>query len=141
MKNQNKLSLSLESVNKRFNKWRANKASGERVPESLWLLVQQLLESSKYKRSIVARELSISTHQLRSRFPRFYPKKASPKTSINKSSIHAHRKPKGFVEAPLNTVTAATPPTLTIERHDGNKLLITTLNPEQFSSLIKTFME
>ena len=132
--------LTLETVHMHFTKWRANKSGSSRIPESLWTLVQQLLGSSNYKRSIVARELGISTHQLRSRFPDFYSPLSLKSTLTNKPSDFTP-KPSAFVKAPLNSLAITTATTLTIERGDGIKLSISAPSPEQFTSLVKTFME
>lgn len=132
--------LTLEEVQQHFKKWRANKSGSARIPQSLWALVGQLLESSNYKRSAVAKNLGISTHQLRNQFPDFYSQHPS-KGKATKKSTDVTLESNTFVKAPLNTVAMPMPATLTIKRGDGIKLSISAPSPEQFSSLIKTFME
>ena len=132
--------LTLETVHMHFKKWRANKSGSARVPESLWNLVQQLLEASNYKRSVVAQKLGISTYQLKNRFQDFYQQGSSKAVSTNKTTDFTS-KSKTFVKAPLNSITMTTSSALTIERGDGIKLSISAPSPEQFTSLVKTFME
>lgn len=129
-------SLTLVDAQKQFQLWRDNKAPGATVPESLWALVAQLLESASYKRTMIGKALGISTHQFRNKFPNQF----KTKTTV----VHAAPKnPKPFVHAPLNAlmVPQSSSAQLMIERSNGTKLIFTGLTQEQFSMSIKAFME
>ena len=131
--------LTLNDVHQHFQLWRTNKTAGKKIPESLWDLVKQLLENPAYiKRSIIGKTLGISTHQLRNKFPqkfKFKQNAGSLPTKIKKVFAPAP------LPLPLSNVMMASQNTLIIERSNGVKLSITTPTSEQFSTLIKTFME
>ena len=109
--------LTLPDVQQKFVLWRSNKSyMGAKIPDSLWELVHELLKMSTYKRSIIGRELGISTRQLREKFPTLFKQKQASRVPVKKSK-------KRFVEAPLTTLMTALPANhLTIERPDGMKL-------------------
>ncbi len=125
--------LTLAKVLEQFKLWRAVKTSGERVPESLWKLIAQLLENTSYKRSMIGMTLGISTHQLRTKFPDFF--KSNPIVAPTTTKKH-----KPFVQAPLD-VLIGSPAQFTIERSNGTKLIFSAVTPEQFSLLIKVLVE
>jgi hypothetical protein len=131
--------LTINDVHQHFQLWRTNKTSGKKIPESLWDLVKQLLENPAYKRcSIIGKTLGISTHQLKNKFPQKF------KLKQNVNSLPTKIK-KVFAPAPLplplSNLMLSSQNTLVIERSNGVKLSITTPNSEQFSTLIKIFME
>ncbi len=128
--------LTLPDVQQKFVLWRSNKSHmGEKIPDSLWALVHELLKISTYKRSIIGRELGISTRQLREKFPTLFKQKQVSCPPANKGK-------KRFVEAPLTTLMTALPANhLTIERPDGMKLTVSTFTHEQFAVLVENFME
>lgn len=131
---KSQMTITLDEVKQQFQSWRVNKQLGDRIPDPLWKLVQQLLEVSTEKHSLIGNALGISTQQLKKKFPtQFKPKR------IN-SSIQPT-----FIEAPLNPLFASTQDNnkniLTIERGNGMKLSMTTPSSEQLAMLIKIFME
>ncbi len=127
-------SITLEKVQQQFQLWRSNKPTGARIPESLWHLVQPLLEISTYKRSIIGKALGISTVQLKKKFPTHF--------KANRTKLIAQPT---FIEAPLNPLFVSPPDNtkniLTIERSNGMKLSMTAPSSEQLATLIKIFME
>ncbi len=129
-------SLTLSDVQQKFELWRSNKSHmGEKIPDSLWVLVHELLKMSSYKRSIIGRKLGISTRQLKEKFPTLFKPKQASRVLVKKSN-------KRFVEAPLTTLMTALPANhLTVERPDGMKLTVSMFTHEQFSTLIENFME
>ena len=126
--------ITLDEVQQQFQLWRANKSTDTRIPESLWHLVRQLLETSTYKRSVIGKALGISTLQLKKKFPMQF---KSSQTTLTAQPT--------FIETPLNPLfipsQETTKSTLTIERSNGMKLSMTTPTSEQLATLIKTFME
>jgi hypothetical protein len=126
--------ITLDEVKQQFQSWRENKTT-RTIPESLWRLVQQLLENSSYANSMIGKILGINTSQLRKKFP------AQFKTRQTKLSLQPKFK---FVEAPLQPLFEATAPSnnaLTIERSNGIKLSMAAPTPEQLVLFIKAFME
>jgi hypothetical protein len=55
--------LTLEDVATQFSNWRSNKKTGDAIPESLWIQVNNLLKT--YKRSMVMKRLGLSTKQMK----------------------------------------------------------------------------
>jgi hypothetical protein len=129
--------LTLEEAQKQFQLWRANKAPGATVPESLWGLVTQLLENTSYKRTMIGRVLGISTHQFRTKFPnQFKPKSTAVIQAASKN-------PRPFVQAPLDALIMpqSSSAQLMIERPNGTKFIFTGLTQEHFLMSIKAVME
>lgn len=126
--------ITLDEVKQQFQSWRANKQPGARIPDPLWQLVQQLLEISADKHSIIGNALGISTQQLRKKFP----------TQFKARRANSFIQP-AFIEAPLNPLFVSIQDNdkniLTIERSNGMKLSMTAPTSEQLTTLIKTFME
>ena len=120
--------ITIDVAKKQFQNWRNTKSPGDRMPDELWAIVGQILANPTYKKSIVGHELGISTTQLRGKFPERFPPRNKPIAEINKSN---------FVHAPLTSVMSG----LVIERKDGNRLIINAASNEQFTTLIKAFME
>jgi hypothetical protein len=128
--------LTLNEVHQHFQRWRTSKPAGAMIPELLWDLVKQLLENSAHKRSIIAKTLGISTHQLRNKFPQnFKLKQKADRLPVKVKKVFAP------ASLPLSNVMMLSQTTLIIERSNGVKLSIATPTSEQFSMLIKTFME
>jgi hypothetical protein len=128
--------LTLAEVTTQFKRWRSNKTTGGRIPESLWEQVAKLLSSKSYKTTNIGIALGISSKQLRDKFPgHFKSKSTAASAKLNK---HAP-----FVQAPLDALLMPSQSSaqLVIERNNGTKLIFSAVNQEQFSMLIKTFME
>jgi hypothetical protein len=126
--------ITLDEVKQQFQSWRENKSTRV-IPESLWRLVQQLLENCSYPHSVIGKNLGINNFQLKRKFPEQF------KTRQTKSSLQPKFK---FVEAPLQPLFEATVcsnNTLTIERSNGIKLSMTSPTPEQLSMFLKIFTE
>lgn len=133
---QNTDLLSIADAQKQFQSWRAAKAPGETIPDRLWKTVAGLLENTSYKRSHISNALGISGKQMRNQFPaQIKSKPAGAAAALKNTGV--------FVEAPLRDLCGV--PTLTqqfiIERSNGAKLIFPSVTQEQFSLLIKTFME
>ena len=127
-------STSFLKAKQQFDTWRKTKASGEKVPDALWGVLGKLLSDPSNKRSVVAKALGIGTSQLKREFPEYYPHYKQPTKS---------RESKIFVKASLAPLihSATQMPGITIERHNGIKLTVCAPTNEQFSTLLKFFME
>ena len=126
--------LTLTDVQMQFQRWRSSKTSGRKIPEALWELIATLLSNKSHKRSVIGRALGISTSQFRNKFPDHF---------NSRKIVSAAEKCNPFVEAPLNVLITPLPSSaqFVIERINGTKLIVSALTQEQFSILIKTFME
>jgi hypothetical protein len=126
--------ITVTEAKEQFKAWRTNKPRGENIPERLWSIVDQILSNPNYNRSVVTKGLGVSTAQLRKKFPAYFLQNTLPaKKSKNIN----------FVKASLTPLMTSTPLTsmVTIERHNGVKLSISTPTQEQFTAIIKSFME
>lgn len=128
------LPITLTEVKEKFKEWRATKSYGDEIPPVLWDMVFQLLSNSAYKGSFIMRELGLRIEQLRRKFPDHF---GEPKR------VPRPAKDKVFVQANLTSLISAQPCTsvITLERQNGVKLHLSTSTPEQFSSLVKLFLE
>jgi hypothetical protein len=127
--------LTLEYVHKQFQLWRQTKSAGRKIPEDLWGLVKRLLETNHCNKTTVCKTLSISTRQLKDKFPELYSQKST------KENFAENLKPKAFVRAPLTPILDSAVPKLTIDRGDGCKLFISMPSSQQLSAIIQAFME
>lgn len=128
--------ISLDEAKQKFKSWRENKASGAQIPSELWKVVGNILSNPAYKKSIATRELGISTAQLKQKFPQYFVAGDGQHSNISPSPILQNTK---FVQAPLTALMAES--TITIEHVNNMKLTICTPTTEQFTSLIKLFIE
>ena len=128
--------LTLAEVTTQFKRWRSNKMIGEKIPESLWEQVAKLLSSKSYKTTNIGIALGISSKQLRDKFPNHF----KSKSTVASAKLNKHT---SFVQAPLDTLLmpSLSSTQLVLERSNGTKLIFSAVNQEQFSMLIKTFME
>ena len=121
---------SIAEAQHKFQSWRSTKRAGERIPAELWSIVENLLDNPMYNKSSITKGLSISGEQLRTKFPSYF-------TSTNKAIGPE------FVQASLAKFMPSTQSTssFVIKRNDGVQMKICVSNNEQFSILIKLFME
>lgn len=130
-------SLTIITAQQKFKDWRDNKLPGEKIPKELWDIVRQILFNPQYKITIVTRGLGISTEQLRQKFPEYFTKLKKPIKSLSDTTTK-------FVQAslaPLTTVIPSTSGLITIEHKNGTKFILREPTTEQFSIIVKLFME
>lgn len=128
------LSLSITTAQQKFKDWRDGKLPGEKIPKELWNIVRQILFNPKYTITAVTRGLGVSTEQLRQQFPEYFTKSNKPLSNTA---------PK-FVQVSLAPLTAATSTNyglITIEHKNGTKFILREPTAEQFSIIVKLFME
>lgn len=129
--------LSIITAQQKFKDWRDSKLPGEKIPKELWNIVRKILFNPKYKITAVTRCLGVSTEQLKQKFPEYFTKLTKPTKSLSNTT------PK-FVQASLAPLTAAMPVTyglITIENKNGTKFILREPTIEQFSIIVKLFME
>jgi len=125
--------VTISEAKEQFKVWRSNKPGGEHIPEALWKVVDQILSNPNYNRSAVTKGLGVSTSQLKKRFPDYFQQKQPLNKFKNTKFVKASL-------APIITTTQSTS-VITIERHNGVKLSIAAPTTEQFTVLVKSFME
>jgi hypothetical protein len=127
--------ITIIDAKQQFKDWRSNKAAGSSIPTRLWNMVNKMLSEQIYNKSLIVRELRLSAAQLKQKCSNYF---------LNKNSKKIF-KPNTFVKASLTPLITATtappPPEIIIERHNQVKLHLTAPSQEQFSTLIKLFME
>ncbi len=125
--------ITIIDAKQKFKDWRSNKAPRSSIPTDLWKMVNQMLSEKIYNKSLIIKELRLSSIQLKQKCSNY---------SLHKESKKSFN-PNTFVNASLAPLIAATAaaPEIIIERHNQIKLHITAPSQEQFSTLIKLFME
>ena len=109
------LPLSIIAAQQKFKDWRDSKLPGAKIPKELWNIVRKILFNPKHKITVVTNGLSISTDQLRQKFPEYFDNR---KKNTKSSGSHLHQK---FVQAPLTALTSVLPATrnITLEHKNG----------------------
>lgn len=119
-----KKQLTIEVVQRKFEQWRLKKQPKDKIPNHLWNLVQQLMKL--YPPSTISKRLSLSTKQMRNKGLLPLP------DSLSKENIP-------FVDIKLPSLLSNSPQ-LVIQRTNGTQLSCANLSDEQFSLLIKVFI-
>ncbi len=119
----------LSDVRERYEHWRSDKTSGNKIPEDLWRLARKLV--GRYSPSKIRDRLRISSMQY--------------KRYILQEQAEPPLKPEQqpFVSTSLNQVlsTVSAHPYISINCQDGTVLTINNLPIEQIGSLINQLLE
>lgn len=130
--------ITLEEVKDKLEAWRATKPHvSTKIPQELWFYIKQLFADPDYKHGTIIKALRLGTNQLRREIQGFTTKQH--KSHIQPPPPHAQN----FVNASLVPLIAqpALQQGLTLVNTHGVKLSISAPTSEQFSTLIKFFME
>lgn len=124
--------ITIIEAKQKFQDWRSNKIAGAPIPVTLWNTVNQMLSEQIYGKSLIIKELRLSSIQLQQKCSNYFLNKKQKKLIKTNTFVNASL-------TPLTIATAA--PGIIIERHNQVKLHLTAPTQEQFSTLIKLFME
>jgi hypothetical protein len=129
--------VTIDEVKHKLEAWRAIKRHpSAKIPQELWVDINHLFANPDYKRATIIKELRLGTNQLIREVQGFTTTQRKP------SAKHPQQK-QNFVKASLAPLI--TQPTqlhgITIVNTNGVKLSIGAPTAEQFSTLIKLFME
>lgn len=124
--------LTLDTVAQQFADWRAEKKSGERIPQHLWVVVRQLM--SHYKPSKIMTRLHLSSKQVQ--------REGLLPTSSSKQIKNPRDRTFVNIDLPASLATplSSAQPSILFERTDGIKLSLVNPTEAQVNVLINRFL-